>query len=81
MKVFVSDTHETAKNNMFLALKNALSLLKPQSSFGVKHLKLQVVCSPNETAVLKWLTYPALHRNPSEARREKEERDATYLVL
>ena len=35
--------------------KHALTLLEPQSHFGDKALKLQVVCPQNGTAVLKGL--------------------------
>ena len=34
----------------------ALTLLEPQSRFGDKPLKFQVVCPQNETAVLKGLS-------------------------
>ena len=38
------------------AIVAVLSLLGPQSRFGDKPLKLQVVCPPNGTAVLKGLS-------------------------
>ena len=40
--------------------ERVLTLLEPQSRFGDKTLKFQVVCPQNGTAVPKWLTINAL---------------------
>ena len=42
-----------------------LTLLEPQSRFGDKPLKCQVVCPQNETAVLKGLMSCIIHPSPS----------------
>ena len=56
--VFKSSLKYVASQNDNAVLEGELTLLEPQSRFGDKPLKFQVVCPQNGTAVLKELTLP-----------------------